>query len=807
MRWLIGILIICIAHLGYSQMLTDVALSQGITITQNTLNHYGNGMSFYDFDEDGWDDLTFPMHNDSIVFYKNVNGNFGQIGSMIYAAGETREILWVDYDNDDDLDLCLSYAELGMRLYQNDGSFNFTDVTLAAGISGDATNAYGVSFGDPDADGDLDIYLCNYSDIATIPVDHFNKYYINQGNGTFIESGIPSGIDNGLQTSFMGAWYDYDEDNDLDLHVINDRSNYADALFRNNNNGTFTDVAATSGVLNDGHNPMCISIADYNNDGYQDAFISDIASGTTTNGITIDFKLYENQNGGGSIDVAQTTGLDTNIMGWGGLWVDYDNDGFEDLYVPTSRLSPLVSTEETSLFYRNEQGNSFALINDSVNGDILSSSYAAVKGDINNDGFYDIVVLNDGVAHNVFENSGNVNNYIKITPVGTVSNHKAIGAKVKVYAGGINQYQTVMCGSGLCSQNSQHMIFGIGDNAIVDSVVVTFPSGIIVREFDLLGEANYTIVERAEVYVDLIPGITEITLCQGDSIIIGSTDYDSLVWNTGSTDSLITVSSTGIFSFVAENSAGDTLFRSTELTVTIEPDPLYQTVVIDPDCGAGNLGSTTLLFISPPSSYFNISWSNNDQGISMDSVGSGTYTYTMESMNSCIYTGSVTITESPEFVVQFITTPVTNDSLGAVEFFVFGGVPPFQFELNSVIEGAIITDLDSGNYVVIVTDANGCQVAVPFVITDESTNGLLEEMLVHCIIYSSKGSIWLSHDDEVEIKSITVRSITGEIVTTQDDGVFLSSNQWKSMHPLAQGIYLVAIEIEGNILVKRLFVN
>ena len=806
MKWFLSLLILFCSYLSYSQELNDVASIQGITTVQNTLHHWGNGLSFYDFDEDGWDDLTLPMHYDSIVFFKNNNGTFQQIGSLLYAAGETREVIWVDYDNDGDLDLCLSYAEVGMRLYQNDGSFNFTDVTISAGISTMITNAYGISFADTDTDGDLDIYLCNYTDFAQLPGEHKNQYYVNQGNGTFIESGEFVGIDNGFKTSFMGIWYDYDEDNDIDLHVINDRSPYADALFSNNANGTFTDVAATTGVLNDGHNPMGIAISDYNNDGFQDVFIADISNGTVANGDTIDFKLYENQSGVSFDNVALTTGLDTNIMGWGALWVDYDNDGFEDLYVATARLDSLTITEETSLFYHNDQGFGFTLINDSINGDILSSSYSPVKGDINNDGFYDIIVLNDGVPPNVFENGGNDNNYIKITPVGTVSNLKAIGAKVKVYSGGMHQYQVVTCGSGLCSQNSQHMIFGIGANSFVDSVVVTFPSGIVVRDFNLSGGTDYTIVEKAEVYVELIPGTSEVILCQGDSIIIGSTNYNSLVWNTGSTDSLITVSTSGTYSFVAENSAGDTLFRSTELIITVEQDPLYQTIINDPDCGVGNLGSATLLFISSPSTNFTISWSNNDLGITMDSVGSGTYTYTIESLNACIYTGNVTITETPEFIVQFITSPVTNDSLGSVEFFIFGGVPPFEYELNSIIEGALITGLDSGNYIVVVTDANGCEVTVPFTITDESTTGLYNETQTYWNIYATEGTIWLSHKEGADLASITVQSVTGEIVATEQNGIDVSSNQWKSLLRLAQGVYIVTIEINGEQFVKRLFV-
>lgn len=806
MRLILLLTILISTQFVFGQVLNDIALSQGITNVQSTPNHFANGMSFYDFNEDGWDDLTFPAHNDSIVFYENVNGNFEQIGSMLYAAGNPREILWVDYDNDLDLDLCLTYVGIGLRIYQNDGNFNFIDVTQSAGISTVNTDPYGFSFADADSDGDLDLYLCNYTDSASLPNEFKNQFYVNQGNATFLEMGISAGIDNNLKTSFMPVWYDFDEDENIDLHVINDRYPYSDALFKNNGNGSYTDVANNVGVLNNGHHPMCISISDYNNDGFQDAFISDVGTANVIFGNILNFKLYTNQNGLSFVDVAQSIGLDTNIMGWGGLWVDYDNNGFEDLYVATSKLDSAI-TEQTSLFYLNEQGNSFALINDSVNGDILSSSYAPVKGDINNDGFYDIVVLNDGVPPNVFENSGNENTYIKITPVGTVSNQKAIGAKVKVYTGNLHQYQTVTCGSGICSQNSQHMIFGIGNSTIVDSVIITFPSGIVVRDYNLLASQNYTIVEKAEVIIDLIPGVSDTTICQGDSILIGSDQYFNFNWNTGSNDSIITVSTTGIYSFTAENLAGDTLFRSTELNVFIEQSPVYQTIVNNIECGLNDFGSATLLFIFPPSSNFDIVWSNGDTGITMDSIGAGSYTAIIESEISCMYSEVVNIIETPEFTAQFITTPTNNTTLGSIEFFIFGGTAPFVFEMNSIIESSYITNLPADNYTVTITDSNGCQLTIPFIINDESTIGLLDIDSPECTATSTEGFISFSCNNPIKIESFTIRSMLGNVIATQSDGVFINPTQWRSVKTFSSGTYLISYELDGEHTVKRIFVN
>lgn len=181
MRNLVFIVTCFIVNFSFGQSFNDIAISQGITFYSSPVNSWvANGMSFYDFDEDGWDDLTFPANGDSILFYKNVNGNFQQINSYVHALGYVREILWVDYDNDLDLDIAISYDDAGFSLHQNDGNFNFTDVTSQSGISDAPFKAFGFSFADPDTDGDLDLYLCSFEIANTFTNPEPNKYYENQ---------------------------------------------------------------------------------------------------------------------------------------------------------------------------------------------------------------------------------------------------------------------------------------------------------------------------------------------------------------------------------------------------------------------------------------------------------------------------------------------------------------------------------------------------------------------------------------------------------------------------------------------------
>lgn len=788
-----------VALVTTAQTYTDVASLQGVNVIQQSDSHWGIGMAFYDFDNDGWDDLTFPAQNDSIEFYKNVNGSFVNFGSYLYAPGSVRQILWVDLSNDGILDLCVSYADIGVKLYENDGNFNFTDITAGSGISMALTESYGISCADPDLDGDLDLYVCMYSQTET------NKFYVNQGNGTFIESATSFGINDDMNLSFMGSWFDYNNDTLIDLHVINDRNFTADALFRNNGDNTFTDLAIPEGVYNNGHNPMTSSISDFNNDGFQDVFVTDFANGLEIYGVPIDYKLFMSQSGSNFINVASQMGINGSTMGWGALWVDYDNDCFEDLYVATSFINIIGNPAETSFLYKNNAGNGFTEINDSIFGNIINSSYCPVKGDINNDGFYDIVVLTDSIDPNVLLNSGNNGNgYIKITPVGIVSNKQAIGAKVKVYAAGQSQYQTVFCGTALCAQYSQHMIFGVKDASIVDSVEVIFPSGIVVKEYNLPINQDYTVLEQVFEQVELASGADTLYLCQGDSIVIGSEGYYNYLWSNGSTDSLIVVSSPGVFQFQASTLSLDTIIESNELTVFWENFPSVQQMTMNPSCGMEGLGYVDIILSNPNDSITTILWNNGSQDFLLDSLVEGVYSYEITTPNNCAIIGSVTLVESPPFDVQFNTTSVTDFQLGSVQFNVFGGVPDYSFTMNGQEESDFIDSLDAGTYEVVVEDANGCIVAVEFVIYDESTTGLSDELITSNKIFYKDESVIVCIEEQVE--TIKVFDMNGKELTLSNEWIEDSTDCFVNFVSLSQGLYQVYIKTNSREFSEMIFV-
>lgn len=804
---LIVALSLLISYAATGQTFTDIAAAQNVNSVQYAPQHYANGMSFYDFDEDGWDDLTYPMNNDSIAFYRNVNGNFEQIPSMVYAPGEVRQMCWVDYDDDGDLDFCVTFDDIGIRLYQNDGTFTMTDVTAAANLSVLPFTGYGFSFADVDADGDLDLYVAIYESTASTASPNPNLFYENLGNGTFQEVAAAWGIDDGLNTSFQPVWFDFDNDFDLDLHLINDRPAHVDAFFVNDGSTVLTDQASSIGILNQWQSPMSLSVADYDNDGYQDVFKTDIATGLPFNGVYDYYKLFRNQNGSFFQNVAGPLGLETINFGWGSVWVDYNNDGYEDLYVATGEIDSTL-TVKTSLLYRNNGGAGFIDDTDSILSNVYNVAYCPVKGDIDNDGFYDIVVVNHGIAPSVLqnsgENSGNKNHYIKVTPVGIQSNKQAIGTVFKVYAGGMCQTQTVFCGSDLCAQHSQHKIFGTGPSLMVDSLIAYFPSGIVTKMYNLPVDTSYVVEEKATIGLDFIQGPGGLTVCDGDTALIGMPGLYNYQWNTGATTSHITVTTTGTYSFEAENATGDTIYISEPEFVYFEPQINAISIVTQPPCGDDSAGVIQLL---PTQSQLvdSILWSNGEVGNTIDSLSPGMYTYTIVSYNGCLSTDSVEIIGTPAFTAQPFTSPVTDQSLGSVTFNIWGGSAPFEFYMDTVQVGQTITDLAAGTYDVTIIDASGCEVIVSFTINDESSASLTEMNEDELRTFVSQGACFVCADKSLLGSEISVIDMTGKRVLnwtwTESDACTQQSAN------LAEGFYQVQITNNGSTSVKNLVVR
>ena len=446
---------------------TDVAPQAGLA-------HIPGGFAslFADYDNDG--DLDLYVTRDG-WFGRKPNGLYRNNGRVMGPSGESTEerytftdvtasagvgdagsgfcAAWGDYDNDGDLDLYIANGVVGDAsanvLYRNngrgvgpsgestEGECTFTDVASQAGVAHTGP-AIGTAFGDYDKDGYLDLYVVNHTEP--------NVLYHNNGDGTFTDVSEQAGVAS-QGRGFVTFFLDYDNDADLDL-FISTMGAFADCiqsqidgeagpdtyrdtpvLYRNNGDGTFTDVTIQAG-LNKVFGSMGANFGDIDHDGYQDLYL---ANGGPEMGRLEPDALFHNNGDGTFTDITESTVVGEQIgKGHGVTFGDYDGDGDLDMYVP------------------------------------IGGAY-----------------IGDQWPNRLYRNEGNANNWLVIKTVGTQSNRDGIGAKVTVRAGSLSQYAEVNGGCGFGSTNSLPLEFGLGANGPVDFLEVRWPSG-VVQQFENL---------------------------------------------------------------------------------------------------------------------------------------------------------------------------------------------------------------------------------------------------------------------------------------------------------------------------------
>jgi hypothetical protein len=451
-------------------------------------SQYGSGVSFQDFDSDGLDDLTFGTEaGQPIMFYKNLGNTFALQNLNIPAnTSQHKQINWVDIDNDGDKDLFVTSNISGNKLYLNTGNLNFTDITSTTGLPVGNITTYGASWGDIDNDGYLDVFLSSRDPGLVNP----NILFKNNGNNTFTNISNSSGIGENSVLSFCSAFFDYNNDGFQDIYVSNDRINYSNLLYKNNGDGTFTDVSAVSGT-GISIDAMSTTIDDFNSDGYLDIYVTNTPNGNV---------LFNNNGNETFTNVATVTGTTFNSIAWSAVFLDAENDADLDLYVSGS-LDGSNPSYLSSAFYLNNANNTFTLTNNcGFLGDNLESFSNAI-GDFNNDGLSDIVVnnANDNDVLLWKNESVTTNNYLKVKLQGTLSNRDGIGSKIEISINGQKQYRYTLNGEGYLAQNSSSEIFGLGANTQVDYIKVTWLSGVVDTYNNITANQTVTVIENTNI--------------------------------------------------------------------------------------------------------------------------------------------------------------------------------------------------------------------------------------------------------------------------------------------------------------------
>ncbi|QQS38006.1 MAG: VCBS repeat-containing protein [Ignavibacteriales bacterium] len=439
-------------------------------------------------------------------------------GSPATDGGDSRAVNWIDYDNDSDLDLFVTNGpQAGQNnfLYRNDGNGTFTKITNVV-IAQDGKASDGSTWGDYDNDGDVDLFVANWWGQP-------NLLYSNNGDGsfTFENSLSPS---TGNTYSETGSWGDYDADGWIDLYVCNSFSNLRNILYHNNGDGTFTAIT-TGPQVTDQQPSRNADWVDYDNNGTLDLFVTNeenqhnalyknngAGAFEKVNGINIvsnngnstssnwedidndgDFDLfvanYGNQanflymnNGDGSFTrITQGSVVTDGGSSFGSNLGDIDNDGDLDLIVTNAFTG---SAQTNNFLYLNNGDGTFTKDSSNVTTD-GGWSYGCAFGDYDDDGYLDLFVAKCYQANEnnaLFHNTGGSNNWLKMNLTGTTSNTSAIGTIVKIKStingSPVWQMRKVAGQHGYCGQTLQ-LHFGLGNSTVVDSISIEWPTGVI----------------------------------------------------------------------------------------------------------------------------------------------------------------------------------------------------------------------------------------------------------------------------------------------------------------------------------------
>lgn len=484
----------------------------------------GTGVAFIDYDNDGRLDLfmvngsRLEGYGDGLAPTNHLYRNIGAQGfqdvtkkSGLARSGWGSGVCAGDVDNDANLDLYVTYWGPNV-LYRNRGDGSFDDVTTQSGTAGPAKEwSSGCTFLDYDRDGNLDLFVTSYQafDPATAPLPGKSAncewkgmpvfcgprglpygsvtLYRNRGKLQFEEVTVSSGVGSvkGFY-AFTPVAADFNGDDWVDLYIACDST--PSILFRNNRDGTFTDIGAEAGVAFSEHGfeqgGMGVGVGDFDNDGRLDIIKTNFA-GDYPN-------LYRNAGNGIFDDVVVRAGLAVNpqYVGWGVAFVDMDNDGLSDIFQVNGHVYPELDagTQKSGetyrnprLLYRNLGDCRFEDVSAKVGPGALDqkSSRGAAFGDFDNDGDIDVLVMNMGDIPSLLRNElpKTSNHWIQVRLEGTKSNRSAIGAIVRVEAAGQAQTKPVLSQSSYVSQNDLRLHFGLGSATRIDRITVRWPSG------------------------------------------------------------------------------------------------------------------------------------------------------------------------------------------------------------------------------------------------------------------------------------------------------------------------------------------
>ncbi len=508
------------------------------------------GVALIDYDRDGYPDIYFTnapsvdmalagKRAKGALYHNNHDGTFTDVtdkagvGYPCWAMGAVVG----DYNGDGWPDLLITCFG-GVVLYRNNGDGTFTDVTAQAGLAGEGGWDTGAAFGDYDGDGWPDLFVSRYVDLDLHQLPLFgsmqncqyhgiqvqcgprglkglpDSLYRNNRNGTFSDVSQQAGVsDPEMRYGLTAVWSDFSRSGRLDLFVANDgEPNY---LYRNDGNGHFADVGLESGVAEDADGAsqanMGVALGDYLHTGRMSMLISHFSEEYAA--------LYRNDGGMNFTDVSRSAGIARATMpcvGWGDAFVDLDNDGWPDVIIVNGHVYPQVDSKDIGTRYRepklvflNQHDGTFRNVSGEVGPavQIPQVSRGLAVGDLFNDGHLEIVIENlEGQPMILRVEGGPRNHWVSFALEGAGGNRLALNARVRITAGDLVQVDEVRSGGSYLSQSDLRLHFGLGGHSRIDKAEIFWPSGQTETLTGLAADRYYTVREGQGVVASKAPG-------------------------------------------------------------------------------------------------------------------------------------------------------------------------------------------------------------------------------------------------------------------------------------------------------------
>jgi hypothetical protein len=505
---------------------SDVTLNSGIDNIYDVYEGlFGGGVVAFDYNNDGFEDLYITGGKSQDILYRN-NGD-GTFKDVINGSGLLKDSLIVttgvssaDVNKDGYIDLLVTTitSQNNHPNEKNKMSSNLLYINNGDGTFSDLSSKYGIqkrnfstssSFGDINADGYPDLFIANYfkdfyfddNPLGSHRLSLLNNYsirsdyetgqdelYINI-DGKYFKEVSDLLVDAGNGYGFGGVFTDFDNDNDLDLFIINDfgETHEPNRLLVNQYPELRFENKSIELKINFGLKSMGVGVGDYNNDNLLDYHVTNIFAGPfiVNRGDGLPFINLTNNIGTGISQIKSFKGSESVVIGWGSIFLDYDNDTDLDLFNSNGPINPMVIPIPNILF--ENKGRVFE-VNEKSGVMDYGIARGSVHFDYDNDGDQDIFVVNQRPVESVFygENMGsklyrndssNNNNWLKIKLKGKQSTTRGLGARIRIVCDDLSMIREVDGGSSHASQNSSIVHFGLGQNQIVDSVTVTWPGG------------------------------------------------------------------------------------------------------------------------------------------------------------------------------------------------------------------------------------------------------------------------------------------------------------------------------------------